>query len=209
MRTGAAVPAAEPSSATGGRGSNDAPREGVLRQLLPDILSGRTSRRLHCAQRLSAMPRKRQCIGSELPASISGKPRRRSALSQPHACKAKNGFSYVAYSRLESSIASKSSAPHKDQGQLGEKNFVQKVTIPATRWSGISLTYAPQSFSAWASPLKPARICQLSEIKQCRILARGRAGLAIAPVLGHTSAGHRGAHEAAPLSACTETWPRG
>jgi hypothetical protein len=161
MRTGAAVPAAEPSSATGGRGrgSNDAPREGVLPQLLPDILSGRTSRRLHCAQRLAAMPRKRQSIGSELPASISGKPRGRSALSQPHACKAKNGFSYVTYSRLESSIASKSSAPRKTKANVARRiSSNRKVTIPATRWSGISLTYAPQSFSAWASPLKPARI---------------------------------------------------
>ncbi len=86
-----------------------------------DILSGRTSRRLHCAQRLSAMPRKRQSIGSELPASISGKPRRRSALSQPHACKAKNGFSYVTYSRLESSIASKSSAPHKTKANVARR----------------------------------------------------------------------------------------
>lgn len=121
MRTGAAVPAAEPRSATGGRGSNNTPREGVLPQLLPDILSGRTSWRGRRAQRLGAMQCKRQCICSELPASISGKPRGRSALSQPHACKAKNGFTYVTNSRLESSIASKSSAPRKTKANVARR----------------------------------------------------------------------------------------
>ena len=142
MRTGAAVSAAVPSSATGGRGSNDALREGVLPQLLPDILSGRTSRRLHCAQRLGAMPRKRQSIGSELPASISGEPRGRSAFSQPHACKAKNGFSYVTYSRLESSIASNHALLARPRPRWREE-FRPTDRSP---YSGISLTMRHKVF---------------------------------------------------------------
>jgi hypothetical protein len=75
---------------------------------------------------------------------------------------------------------------------------------------GDFLTYAPQSLSAWAFPLKPTRISQLSEIKQFRILAWPMAaGLAIAPVLGHTSAGIGERTKSALVSACRETWPRG
>jgi hypothetical protein len=121
MRTGAAVPAAEPSSATGGRGSNDAPREGVLPQLLPDILSGRTSRRLHCAQRLGAMQSKRQCIGSEAENLADGARFRNPTLVRPRTALAMFKFKARKLDRI------KIIRSPQDQGQRGEKNFVQPV----------------------------------------------------------------------------------